>query len=284
MDGLDQKTRKRITRYMQILFVLLAFTLMVIVSYWFVSDIERKHLQRDVKNAILNTESKINADMLEPETALASIAETIRSMILRGYNVETLQKYIVSMNSYVKSSVEKRLLGAFGFYGFFDVFGGVFIAGDPAWFRPEGYVPQERPWYQTAIDADGDIGVTQPYFSLISREVTITFARRIFDEDGKALGIVCLDMKLDRIKQLAVDTQFAEKGYGFLLSKNMDLIAHPEPSMIGMAFHDVNSSIASYEDELIHKGHVYEVITTDYRNIECIVFLERLQNGWYMGV
>jgi small neutral amino acid transporter SnatA (MarC family) len=46
MRSLDQKTQKIITRYMQILFVALAFALMVAASYWFVSKIERKHLQR----------------------------------------------------------------------------------------------------------------------------------------------------------------------------------------------------------------------------------------------
>jgi len=267
------------------LFVALAFTLMIIASYWFVSDIERKHLRKDVRNAIFNTEAKINADMLEPETTLANIAETVRSMIIRGFNAETLQAYMISLNDYTRSNVDKRLLGVIGFYGVFDAFGGKFITGDTAWIMPENYIPAERPWYKAALEADGDIGVTQPYFSLISRETTVTFSRRIFDEDGiRPLGIVCLDMKLDRIKQLAVDTQFAEKGYGFLLSNDMRLLAHPEPSLLGVAFRDVNSRISSYEDELVRNGHVYEVISTDYRGIKSIVFLERLQNGWYMGI
>ncbi len=57
MEKINQETQRKITRYMQILFVALAFALMVIVSYLFVSDIERKHLQSDVKNAISSTEA-----------------------------------------------------------------------------------------------------------------------------------------------------------------------------------------------------------------------------------
>jgi CHASE3 domain sensor protein len=98
MERINQETRRKITRYMQILFVALAFGLMVIVSYWFVSDIERKHLQNDVKNAISSTEANIKADMLEPETILAGISETIRSMILIGSDSEMVNSYIQNIN------------------------------------------------------------------------------------------------------------------------------------------------------------------------------------------
>jgi len=280
----DQKTRKKIIRYMQILFVVIAFTLMVIASYIFVSDIERKHLQRNVKDAISYTEANIKADMLEPETALASIAETIRGMILRGYNDEMVSEYIQHINHYMQSNEERRLMGINGFYGFFDVYGGRFITGDRNWIPPDDYNLNDRPWYKAAVDADGDIGFTQPYYNIASEEDTITFARRIFDENNKPLGIVCLNIYLERVKQLAINTQFTKDGYGFLLNNNMELIAHPEPSMLGMRLRNVRSYIASYEDELRRNGHIYEIVTTDYRNIKSIVFIEKLQNGWYMGI
>jgi signal transduction histidine kinase/CheY-like chemotaxis protein len=281
---LEQKTRKTITRYLQILFVVLAFALMVFASYLFVSDIEVKHLQRNVKDAILYTEANIKADLLEPETILAGIAETIRTMILRGSDAETVRRYIFHINNYMESNQEKRLFGINGFYGFFDVFDGSFIIGDSRWQPPEGYVLEDRPWYTAAIEADGEIVSTQPYFNLASGEGTITFARRIFDDNNQPLGIVCLNIYLDRIKQHAINTQFAENGYGFLLDPNMELIAHPDASLLGVRLRNVKSYIAAYEDELKEKGYIYEVVTTDYRGIESIVFIERLQNGWYMGV
>jgi len=281
----DQKTQKKLIRYMQILFVVIAFTLMVIASYIFVSDIERKHLQRNVKDAISYTEANIKADMLEPETALASIAETIRGMILRGYNDEMVREYIQHINNYMQINEERRLMGINGFYGYFEVYGGRFITGDRNWIPPPEYVLEDRPWYKAAVDADGDIGFTQPYYNIASEEDTITFARRIYDDEGnKSLGIVCLNIYLERVKQLAINTQFTKDGYGFLLNSNMELIAHPEPLMLGMRLRNVKSYIATYEDELKQNGHIYEIVTTDYRGIKSIVFIEKLQNGWYMGI
>ena len=284
MEKINQKIRKRITRYMQILFVVLAFGLMVIVSYWYVSDIERKHLQKNIKDAISYTEANIKADMLEPETILAGISETIRSMILIGSNAEMVNRYIQSINNYMQNNEEKRLAGVNGFYGVFDVYGGVFLTGDVNWKPPDDYDIQNRPFYIAAVEADGDIGVTAPYFNIASQEETITFVRRIFNNAAQPLGIICLNIFIDRVKQHAINTQFADKGYGFLLNQNMELIAHPDPSLLGVRLRDVRSYIAAYEDELRQKGFIHEIITTDYRGIKSIVFIERLYNGWYMGV
>jgi signal transduction histidine kinase/FixJ family two-component response regulator/HPt (histidine-containing phosphotransfer) domain-containing protein len=272
--------------YAQMLFVALAFALMVIASYIFVSDIERENLRAKVKDAISHTEANIKADMLEPETALAAIAETIHSMILSYEEIETVRGYIHHINEYMQGNEKNRLAGVMGFYGFFDVYGGrYFTERKEDWLPPEGYVLQERPWYQTAVEADGDIGVTEPYNNIRTGDIPIiTFSRCIFDEDGERLGVICLDIKLDRIRQHTINTQFTKKGYGFLLSRDMELIAHPLSSILGMRLNEVKSRIAGYEDELRQNGHISEVITTDYRGIESIVFIKELQNGWYMGV
>jgi len=282
---LEQKTKKIISRYLQILFVAIAFGLMVFTSFRFVSDIERKHLQRDVKDAISYTEANIIADLKEPETILAGFAETIRGMIMRKDREETILEYIQFINKYMQDNEKNRLLGVIGFYGYFEVFGKRYFTEGAEWIPPKNFNLQSRPWYIAAIEADGDIGVTEPYINLRVGDLSvITFSRLIFDESGKSLGIICLDISMNRIKQHAINTKFAENGYGFLINKNMELIAHPEPSVIGMQFHNVRSKIAFYEDELIQNGYVDEVISTDYRGIESIVFLEKLQNGWYMGV
>jgi hypothetical protein len=247
------KARIKSSLFVQMLFVALAFTLMVIVSYRFVSDIERKHLQNDVKEAISYTESTIKSELLEPETILAGISETIRSMILLGIDADTVNRYIRSINVYLKSNQESRLLGALGFFGYFDVYEERFLGDRGDWIPSEDCAPYDRSWYIAAVEANGDIGITQPVTGLFGL-VGITFSRRIFDDEGAPLGVVCLEITIDRIRQLAVNSQFAENGYGFLLDQNMKLIAHPYPSFLGVSLRNVKSQIAAYEDELRQKG------------------------------
>ena len=284
--SLFRKTNLHVTRplYAQVLVVILSFTLMVVSSYLIMSEREKVQLRRNVKDAISYTEAQIKAELLEPETMLGGISETIRDMIMRGSGSERILEYLVYISDYMRAGDDKRMAGVVGFYGIFDAYGGEFLSGTRDWEPPEGYDFTVRPWYTAAFKAGGSVIVTPPYVDMYSNGVIITFARRIFDEAGNPLGTIGLDIGLDRVRQRAVDTQFAENGYGFLLSENLELIAHPNPSMLGMTFRDIQSRIVTYEDELVEKGSVSEAITTDYRGIESIVFMQRLQNGWYMGV
>jgi len=283
MHDFFRLTKAIITRYAQVLLVLLAFTLMVLSSYFFVRDSEVKHLRRNAADAISYTELNIKSDLLEPETLLGGISETIRSMISYGESSEIINSYIKYINNYVTSGGGERLLGATGFFGFFDVYGGVFLLGTD-WDPGSDYDPTSRPWYTRAIDAAGGISITEPYLNLYSNELTITMSRRIFDNDGNPLGIVCLNIELTRIRQYAVNTRFTKDGYGFMMSGNLDIMAHPEPSMIGLPLAKIKSGVSVFEKTLRQGNNVSEAIAYDYRGIECIVFIQRLYNGWYMGV
>jgi signal transduction histidine kinase/DNA-binding response OmpR family regulator/PAS domain-containing protein len=271
-------------RYAHVLLVLLAFTMMVISSYLFVSKMENRHLKQSAENAILYTEATIKSDMLELETLLGVVSETIANMLVRGDSSGPVNQYILLINNYVEADRDKRLYGATGIFGVFDVFDGLMLIGYESWTPPDDYYQTDRPWYTGAVKAAGEISITEPYLNAYSNEITITLSRQIFDKSGRALGIICLNIELERIGQYAINTQFVEGGYGFLLSENIMIIAHPNNAMVGLPFRHVKSGIAKLVDELVEMGSLSEVVTTDYRGVESIVFVQRLQNGWYMGV
>jgi signal transduction histidine kinase/CheY-like chemotaxis protein/HPt (histidine-containing phosphotransfer) domain-containing protein len=279
-----KKTQAIIAKYAQALVVLFAFALMVLFSYLFVSDTERKYLRSNAEDAISYTEVTINSDLLEPKTFLGSVSETIRSMILHNDDVNEVHGYIKYINNYIGvSSSANQMIGVRGFYGFFDFYNDEFLGMDDLTV-PEGYDPRSRPWYIAAFKASGDIAMTQPHFDTYTNDVSITFSRRIFDEEGNGLGVICLDIMLDRVMQHAENTQFVEDGYGFLISENMEVIAHPEPSMVGTMFQEGRSGIVVLDYDALRNGDVLEITIDDYRGIESIVFIKRLQIGWYMGI
>ena len=284
MNSLLKITKQISIRYLHVLLVLLAFAMMVISSYLFVSETESRHLRRSAKNAILYTEATIKSDMLELETLLGVVSETIGNMLKNGEGIDAIKEYIVLINNYVDADRDRRLYGATGIFGVFDVFDGLMLIGYESWVPPENYYQTNRPWYTGAIKAAGEISITDPYLNVYSNRITITLSRQIFDEDGNALGIICLNIELTRIAQYAVSTQFVEGGYGFLLSENFMIIAHPNSAMVGLPFRNIKSGIAALIDEFEQKGSISEVVTTDYQGLLCIVFVQRLQNGWYMGI
>jgi hypothetical protein len=151
------------------------------------------------------------------------------------------------------------------------------------WMTPADYVITERPWYKAAVEADGAIGVTDPYFNRIQDTIVLTFSRRIFDDEGRPLGIICLDMSLDRIKVYAVEAYVTENGYGILTDSNFNVLAHPHPAYLGRSIREMNDGPA-IENELMQKGKIVERKATDYRGDACITFINRLDNGWYLAI
>jgi PAS domain S-box-containing protein len=284
MLSIFRVTKAVIKRYSQAFAILLSFALMVFFSYFFISRIERKNLQNKAIDVISYTEANIKAELKEPETLLAGVSETLRGMILANNGVDAVRDYIYYINNYVQAESDKRMLGVIGFYAFFDIFDGKFMTGSGIWEPPEGYDPESRPWYTVAVNANGDIAITQPYIDIYSGETSLTFARRIFDDDGHPIGIIALDIYLEKIRQFVINTRFTKDGYGFLLGENTEIIAHPEPAMLGVLLEDVKSGIAVYSSDLQKEGSIFEAVTYDYRKVKSIVFMQRLYNDWYMGI
>ena len=157
IHSLIEKIRTMRPLYLQILFVALAFAAMVASSSLYVNNMLRGHLRRDATDLLAQTKLKIEAELLEPETALAVIANTIREMILHGYNADMIQQYVHS----TAETLERKSKGFkfSAFFGHFDAFGGKYITSVPrsAMETVQDFDPMTRPWYTAAIAA-GDWG------------------------------------------------------------------------------------------------------------------------------
>ena len=269
--------------YVQILIVVLGFSLLVFLSTLFIGNIVNEHMHNSIEAAFKDTEINITADLKELETLLHYISETVRLMILEGRNFDMVAEYITDITGHIMSVDERLKEYATGIYGVFDVFGGKFHDGT-GWQPPESFVPHERPWYKAAVTADGKVGVTDPYTSIAWGSYTLTFSRRIFDNDEKPLGIVCLDILLDRVRDYAVNTYFTQGGYGLLLNKQIEILAHPDQTMWGMALRDIDAGYGTLADDLEQGVQVIERRINNYKKEPCVVSFRQFDNGWHIGM
>jgi signal transduction histidine kinase/DNA-binding response OmpR family regulator len=275
---------KKILRlvYAQMIIVFATFAVMVIATYIYASNTERQHLKQGAEDVLTYTQDSILSDLLEPEATISTIAETIRLMILRGDNFKGISEYITSLTQHILDS-DEIMSYATNIYGVFDVFGGKLATGIE-WSLPDDFPFEERPWYKAAVEAGGNVGVTEPYKDMAPGETTIiSYARRIFDEEGNPLGIVCLDILLDRLRGYAVNTRVSKDSYGILLDKRFIVIAHPNPAYWGRALRDMNDGV-SIETDLRLGKKVSERRSFDYRGNSSVIFVRQLNNGWYLGL
>jgi PAS domain S-box-containing protein len=275
------KNLLKVITHVQVIAVFFAFAVMAFFSYYFMSKIEHNHLIQDVNEIISNTQAYIDADLREPESALNSIAQTIRIMILNGRNFDEITEYLDDIAGYVLND-DHLMSFATGIYGVFDVFDGKFHTSIE-WIPPDDFVPQSRPWYTAAVEANGEVGITEPYLDVTFGVMAISYARCIFDDEGRQLGVICLDVILDRMRSYAVGTDVSSGSYGILLDKNFNVIAHPNPAYWGRNLRLLNDG-AAIENELRQGKDISEYKSKDFNDKECIVFIQPLNNGWYMGI
>jgi len=281
------KKRTRVIRsvFKQLLFVWLAFFLMTFISYLFVKNIVNDYLTKEAKNALTYTQSKIATDLLQAETSVQNIAQSIRTMILRGNSASVIQEYLNEITKYLMSN-DTRVSGFSGVYGVFDVFKNKYLDGTD-WVLPEGYNPKERPWYKAAMAAGSSVATTAPYVDAQTGEIIISYSERILDNKGKQLGVVSMDLLLDRIMKYVIDTRLTEGGYGILLNENLELIATPTKENMGkhlseLPYKGISDIVKNLKNGIDISEH--KIIIDDKQNSEFILFTKRFENGWNMGI
>ncbi|MCL2844514.1 MAG: ATP-binding protein [Chitinivibrionia bacterium] len=268
----------------QLLLVWIAFFLMSASGCLFVITIVHSNLNEKAQSALSLTAAKIETDLMEVETTLQSISQTIRSMIKLGADADDILQYMTEMTEFLSLN-EARVSGFEGVYGVFDVFAGPFNGAyldGTGWVPTEGYNPRLRPWYEAAIIAGGNTVATTPYLEYTTKTPVISYVRQIFDDKGNSLGVVVVSAELERIGEYVINLRFADakSGYGVLTDKNKNLLAHPNPNFLGTAVDSINSDFALFwgNDE------IFEFRTQNYRGEEIFVFSQRMNNGWHLGI
>ncbi len=99
------------------------------------------------------------------------------------------------------------------------------------------YDPRSRPWYQRALDRRG-VSWTEPYIFYTSRNPGISVGAPVYDAPGNIKGVVGVDIEIIEISDFLADLEIGKSGRAFIVNRNGDVLAHPEPSLIKMARSD----------------------------------------------
>ncbi len=178
------------------------------------------------------------------ETTLRVVADTIDLMEKSGSSLEEIFQYLTDQTHLQAEQFDENFTGIYAFIN------GEYMDGS-GWIPPEGYDPVIRDWYNTAVEAGGEIVIVSPYVDVQTGSVVITIAKSITDGDEvKKLGlhnVVCLDVIVNHVQEVTERVDIAGKGYGFIVNSDGFIVAHNDAENNGKNISDL------YGPELLEK-------------------------------
>jgi signal transduction histidine kinase/ActR/RegA family two-component response regulator len=270
--------------YIQLLFTAFAFLLMVVLSCIFTSRIVRTNLVRNVDNILDYVESKINSDLLESHTILDDFAQSIQNLVRRGDGAATLTVYNIDISNHLLFK-NHNTISPNGPYGYIEKSPeGPFFFNGTGWEAPDNWLPDDRPWYKSAIEAGDCVAQTEPYMDSLTDEIVFSYSRCIYDNNGNRVGVVALDIEAGHIGEKVANTSLTKGGYGILASQDLTVIGHINTDFLGMKMYDPRIPVSYLTDELVRTGKITGAEWINWRGEKVVGFLKTLSNGWTLGL
>jgi signal transduction histidine kinase len=278
-----EKNRPTLALLPKVLLVVLAFTLMIVTSCLYVSRMLYAYLERDALDVLTRTKLQIESELSTPATTLNLVSETVRSMLINESSEEKITEYLRNINLYMAQDSNESSLSYDGIYGHFDGFGeNALLEQLPQ--LPEGFNSVERPWYKAAVDAGSDMAITLPYKSALDNITVITYSRRIFDDAGNPLGVLCVDLPLANIDRYMQAINITKDSYGILLNEKWECFLHVLPYMVGKNALEMSSRFNGIANELQAGNGPVQYEAANLAGTMIICFVSRLDNGWILSI
>ncbi len=223
----------------------------------------------DCEESIKTTATELENYLAVAYTTLRVTAESVDFMVENGDSVEEMERYIIDQTTRHAEEFDEN------FTGIYALIDGIYLDG-LSWVPPEGYEPTSRDWYRTAVAANGDVAIVSPYLDAQTGSIVISFVKSI-SSDSDPQNVVCLDVIVNYIKDIAKDMGIAGKGYGLVVNSDGFLVAHHDETLNGQNLKDI------YGNELLDTiltavdGKAYATIDGE----DCTIFAEPVMNQWY---
>jgi len=265
--------------HVHILFVFIAFALMVAIGSIFVNSTLEKSSLATITTALEETEKTIRAYLREPRVLFNSIFLSIQDMLDRGETPEAVQEFMRRTTTSL-SAQESDIMGFVDVYGFLR---NELLTGMEWDDVGDDYVPQQRPWYQSAIRND-EVEYTAPYIDAQTGLPVMSLVQMMHGQNGEYYGVLAMDIDISWLMQYAESLQFVEGGYGMIVTQYLYVVAHPNEENLNLRLQDLGESYAVIANMLRTNNEVFDLRIRDSDDSRAIVFFKELYNGWHVGV
>ncbi|MDR0600056.1 MAG: response regulator [Treponema sp.] len=267
-----------VTNLSQLILVILAFLVMVLMSYFFASGIVEKYIFANADEVVTNADTVITAKLREAEVSVINISLSLRNRLENSQTVEEIHRYLRELTRFLRASEGTVFVSVYG------VVNGRFIDGND-WTPPADYRPLDQPWYRAAMEHPGEVVILPPYPDARDGSIILTASRVLDGSGGEVYGVICYDMYFLDIEEYVKTLRFSEGGYGMLLAPDFTILVHPEDSYLGKPMGKLSEAHAMVTRELGGGSPKVSLVKLEnHQNKEVVAFYHRMPNGWYIGI
>lgn len=275
------KTEKFKPLYLQIIFTLLAFALMVALSHTFNNRMVREIVLLNSESTLSLVQQQVETELAAPKIMLGNFSQTASTMIKNEQEFKLLQQYMNDITQYALSS-ESGISIINGFYGYFETTDSFIFMNGFDWEPPEDFDPRNEEWFIKATENCGVIIETEVHRLDSTGTFVITFAQCVHSLDGNCLGVFAVDVPMYEIGEIVINAALHEGGYGVLLTPDMTIISHANSDFIGINITETTIPLSEFAPAMMQGEVLSERAMRNWQDERVIVFSHVLPNGLHI--
>ena len=264
----DRKRRFNFVFTLSITFILMLFAVIYTSRLFYEESVST--LYGECEDKVSKIADSLSTYLNTSEAVLWVTGDSADQMYQDGASTEIIHDYLRSETYSQQVKFDEN------FMGFYAVIDDVFMSGID-WIAPDDYNPYERDWYKAAVKADGDVAIVEPYLDAQSGDIIISFAKLLSDKKNS----VSLDVSLNHIQETVEEININGNGYGMVIDKTGDIIAHKDASLNGMNCSEVFNDDAFLNAVLNTRNGRTEAVIDGYKYT---IFVNEVLNQWYTVV
>jgi signal transduction histidine kinase/CheY-like chemotaxis protein/HPt (histidine-containing phosphotransfer) domain-containing protein len=273
---------KRLLRdnVIQILITFLVFSFMVVLSYFFTSNIVERHIAQGAEEMAVTAEAKIQAQFQEAYVSILQAAISVTRRVEMGQTPAQIENFLINLTDTLQRDADFLM----GFIAFTGYVGDEFIHG-ARWQEPGDYVVRERPWYIAAMAQKGKVVFTDPYIDAYTGALIVTASITLTGDGGEDYGVIGIDLDLSEIAGYITTLQYSKGGYGVLIGSDLTVIAHPYEEFVGWPLEELGQDYGRLAKDLQARPKtIANFSMLNNQGVPVIVFYRQIVNGWYVGI
>jgi signal transduction histidine kinase/CheY-like chemotaxis protein/HPt (histidine-containing phosphotransfer) domain-containing protein len=268
--------------FKQLLFVFLAFFLMVLVSYFFTSGIVERQVSSNAEEVFHVAEAAIRSAVQEAEIVLLNTSFSIEDKLNNHQPdvIEEVRRYIKELILRLNSS-EANTAGLMNIRAYIQEE----YIDSRGWVPPPDYHPGGERWFVDAWRVQGDIARTDPYTDSKNGEMIFSFSRRLRGTGGEDYGVLSLELDIYPIAEYIEKLQSTQGGYGMLLDQDLIFIVHPESVNLNKFLFELSPGHRKIAGELMAgKTEISAARAINTNGARVVLSFRRIFTGWYIGI